>query len=64
MLWAETFYTRVLRADPKFALAELGLAKIAKIRKNDAAYKEHLEKARKLEPENKLILEEIKNSEK
>jgi tetratricopeptide (TPR) repeat protein len=60
--WAETFYKRALRADPKFALAELGLAKIAKLRKDTAGYKEHLEAARKLDPDNEQIQEEIKKS--
>jgi len=58
--WAETFYNRALRADPKFALAELGLAKLYKSRKQMDLYKEHLETARKLAPDNDLIIEEIK----
>jgi Tfp pilus assembly protein PilF len=57
--WAEMFYTRVLKLDPQYALAELGLAKVAKVRKDQNAYREHLDKARSLDPENKLILEEL-----
>ncbi|NLG17770.1 MAG: tetratricopeptide repeat protein [Fibrobacter sp.] len=62
--WAETFYKRTLRADPKFALAELGLAKIAKLRKDNVGYREHLEAARKLEPDNEEILEELNKAGK
>jgi hypothetical protein len=62
--WAETFYTRALRVDPSMAVAELGLAKLAKLKKDMASYKMHLEKARLLAPENELILEEIKESQK
>ncbi len=57
--WADMFYNRVLKIDPQFALAELGLAKIAKIKKDQNAYHEHLDKARALDPENKRILEEF-----
>jgi tetratricopeptide (TPR) repeat protein len=57
--WAEMFYIRVLKLDPQFALAELGLAKVAKVRKDQATYREHLDKARSLDPENKLVLEEF-----
>jgi tetratricopeptide (TPR) repeat protein len=61
--WAETFYTRALRADPKMALAQLGLAKVAKARKNMTEYKKYLELARQMEPQNQLILQELKESE-
>lgn len=60
--WAETFYTRAMRADPKMALAQLGLAKVAKMRKNMTEYKKYLELARQMEPQNPLILQEIKES--
>ncbi len=60
--WAETFYTRSLRADPKMALAQLGLAKVAKMRKNMTDYKKYLELAKQLEPQNPLILQELKDS--
>ncbi|MDR2592441.1 MAG: tetratricopeptide repeat protein [Chitinispirillales bacterium] len=62
--WAETFYNRALRADPKFALAELGLAKLYKTRNQMDKYKEHLEAAQKLAPDNDLVAEEIKKSGK
>ena len=62
--WAETFYKRALRADPKLALAELGIAKICKIKKDNAGYQEHLNNARKLDPDNPLIIEELKRAGK
>jgi tetratricopeptide (TPR) repeat protein len=61
VLMADLFYKRALQRDPKFALAELGLAKLAKSKKNDQEYRMHLENARKLDPKNGKILEEISN---
>lgn len=58
--WAETFFKRALKADPDCAMAEFGLAKIAKAFKDSQKYKKHLENAAKLAPDNELILEEIK----
>jgi len=60
--WAETFYNRALRADPKFALAELGLAKLYKSRKQMDLYKEHLDAAQKLAPDNEQVAEEVKKA--
>lgn len=57
--WAEMFYNRVLKLDPQFALAELGLARVAKVRKDQAGYREHLDKARSLDPDNKRIQDEV-----
>ncbi len=57
--WAETYYKRTLESDKKFALAELGLAKISKIRKDTTGYKLHLENAYKMDPDNLLIKEEL-----
>lgn len=57
--WAETFYKRTLDVDPKFALAEFGLAKIAKVRKDAVALKLHLENAIRLDPDNARIKEEL-----
>ncbi len=62
--WAETFYKRALRADPTLGRAELGLAKIAKLRKDMSAYYEHLENARRLSPDDEAILEELKKAYK
>jgi tetratricopeptide (TPR) repeat protein len=58
--WADMFYNRVLKMDPQFALAELGLARIAKVKKDQNGYQEHLEKAKALDPENKRIQDELK----
>jgi len=58
--WAETFYLRALKADPKYALAELGLARLAKLVKDPQAFQEHLQKALALDPTNQEILEEQK----
>jgi tetratricopeptide (TPR) repeat protein len=60
--WAETYYKRTLESDKKFALAELGLAKISKIRKDNAGYKLHLENAYKMDPDNALVKEELSKS--
>jgi tetratricopeptide (TPR) repeat protein len=58
--WAQTFYERALKVDPKNALVYLGLAKLAKQQKDYAGYTDHLEKARKLDPNNKDIQDELK----
>ncbi len=57
--WAETFFKKALESDPKFALAEVGLAKIAKLRKDTTACKLHLESALQLDPDNDQIREEL-----
>jgi len=58
--WAETFYKRALRADPTLARAELGLAFLAKARKDTVLYKDYLDRARLLAPDDELVLEELK----
>lgn len=63
-LRAELYYQRALSRDPGYALAELGLAKVAKIQKNKAKYLEHLEKAKRLDPNNQVIMVEVGNSQK
>jgi len=60
--WAETFYERALKADPKFALAELGLARLYKLWKKDDLYRMHLDKARAIDPGNQEIMDESKNA--
>jgi tetratricopeptide (TPR) repeat protein len=62
--WAQKFYERALRANPKHARAELGLAKIAKLRKDHAAYIMHLTKAYQLDPKDKEIRSEYKRAQK
>ncbi len=58
-VWAQVFYSRALEKDPKFALAELGLAKVAKTNNNNQDYLAHLENAKKLDPANKQITAEL-----
>ncbi|MBN1757396.1 MAG: tetratricopeptide repeat protein [Chitinispirillaceae bacterium] len=60
--WAETFYKRSLRADPNYGRAELGLAKLCKLKKDTAGYREHLENARRLQPDDEEIQEELKKA--
>lgn len=59
--WAQTFYHRALKADPKCALAYLGLARLAKRAKDYAGYSENLEKASKLDHRDKEIMKEMKS---
>lgn len=56
--WAKTFYERSLEAEPKLAMAELGLAKIAKVMGDQNEYVEHLDKAMKLDPTGEDIRKE------
>lgn len=58
--WARTFFDRAVKADPKNGLAYLGLARLSKEEKDYASYSSYLEKARKLEPNNREIIEELK----
>jgi tetratricopeptide (TPR) repeat protein len=62
--WAETFFQRALKADPKYARAELGLARVAKLRKDMVTYSQHLDKARLLDPFDEDIQEEAKQAGK
>jgi tetratricopeptide (TPR) repeat protein len=58
--WAETFYERAMKADPNFALPELGLARLYKLWKKDDMYRMHLEKAKRIDPNNQEINDEYK----
>ena len=62
--WAKTFYERALKADPKYVLAEVGLAKVARMEKDKAEYAKHIENAKKLDPNNKELLAEIEEGKK
>jgi tetratricopeptide (TPR) repeat protein len=62
--WAKTFFERALRADPNCAMAELGLAHLAKSQKNTGLYNQHLERAYTLEPNNPVIKEEYNNAKR
>ncbi len=55
---AEGYFAKALKSDPKNALAELGLAKAAKMNKNMGAYADHVARAKLLDPKNKLIADE------
>ncbi|MCU0609481.1 MAG: tetratricopeptide repeat protein [Chitinispirillaceae bacterium] len=60
--WAETYYTRTIKENPQYAPALLGLARIARLKKNQAGYKENLEKALQLDPGNEEIRQEAKQA--
>ncbi|MBN1306516.1 MAG: tetratricopeptide repeat protein [Chitinispirillaceae bacterium] len=60
---AESFYEKALEVDPKFGLAELGLARIYKAQNKHAEYTGHLKKAKSLDPENREIMIEVKEKE-
>ncbi|HUI93810.1 MAG TPA: tetratricopeptide repeat protein [Chitinivibrionales bacterium] len=62
--WAKTFFERALRADPNYALGYLGLARLAKMQKNNALYLQNLDKAIQLDPNNAEIKEEAKNAKR
>jgi tetratricopeptide (TPR) repeat protein len=55
---AEQYLSKALKLDPRYALAELGMALLAKAKKNTAGYQEHLGKAKALDPKNPLIMAE------
>jgi tetratricopeptide (TPR) repeat protein len=55
---ALSFYQKALQSDPKFGLAELGLARIYKAQNKTADYTAHLNKAKALDPDNKEIMAE------
>jgi tetratricopeptide (TPR) repeat protein len=59
--WAKTFYERALKVDKKLALAYLGLARVAKAEKDIATYQIQLDRARKLDPNDKEIQAEAKS---
>jgi tetratricopeptide (TPR) repeat protein len=60
--WAETFYDRALKSDPQNVLALLGLARLAKEKKDYATYSDLVEKARKLDPQNREVQAELRNA--
>jgi tetratricopeptide (TPR) repeat protein len=60
---AKEYYEKALEADAKYAPAELGLALVAKAKKDNATYLKHLNKAKALDPKDKAVLEELKKSQ-
>ncbi|MFW5774733.1 MAG: tetratricopeptide repeat protein [Chitinivibrionales bacterium] len=59
---AKSYYEKALQADGKFAMAELGLARVAKLKKDIASYQKHLNRAKTLDPKNSMILSEIEGN--
>ena len=60
--WAERFYYRALRADPKYARAELGMANICRLRKDKAGHLKHLKAAKQIDPNDPKIKAECKKA--
>jgi len=59
---AEALYNRALRADPKLALAHLGLARIARQQKKMDDFRRHIAEAQKLDPDNQEIANEARRA--
>ena len=59
--WAQQFYERAMRADPTMAKAVYGLARVAKSRKDNAAYASNLKKAYELDPKDPAIKAEFQS---
>jgi len=57
---AKSFYERALRIDNKYALAEMGLARVAKAQRDEKEYNNRMERARRLDPNNREIQEETR----
>lgn len=62
--WAETFYKRTLKKQSDHALSVLGLAKVARLRKDMSGYRAYLSRARRLDPENEEIRVEFVSGNK
>jgi tetratricopeptide (TPR) repeat protein len=61
--WADLFFQRALKASPRNARAELGLAKVAKLRRNYGAYTLHVNRARKMSPDDPDIQQEFESGQ-
>jgi Tfp pilus assembly protein PilF len=59
---SDLFYDRALKSDPQNVLAMLGLARLAKEKKDYATYSDLLEKARKIDPQNREVQAELRNA--
>ncbi|MDR2577771.1 MAG: tetratricopeptide repeat protein, partial [Chitinispirillales bacterium] len=59
---ARTLYARTLELDPKFALGELGLARVARGQRNQAEYQNRLQRAHALDPNHREIQEEVRRA--
>jgi Tfp pilus assembly protein PilF len=60
-LWAEKYYKNALKLNPRLGLAEYGLAKIAKLRNKNSLYRQHLNRAYQLSPNDPEIKTAYKN---
>jgi tetratricopeptide (TPR) repeat protein len=60
--WALKFFERAQRADPTFARAYLGLAMVAKLRKDQSTYQTQLKKAYSLDKNDPLIAREYQKA--
>jgi tetratricopeptide (TPR) repeat protein len=57
--WADTFFKRSLKSDPSFALAEVGLAKVAKLYKKMDEFEQRLAKASSMAPDDPEVRKAI-----
>lgn len=56
---ARTYFEKALNVNDKYAMAELGLAKVFEALGERDKYLEHLRKAQELDPKNNVILKEV-----
>jgi tetratricopeptide (TPR) repeat protein len=56
---AKMFYEKALRVDPKYATAEVGLARLYKLSGQKELFFEHLKKAQQIDPKNPEVLVEM-----
>jgi len=54
-----TYFEKALNVNDKYAMAELGLAKVFEALGERDKYLEHLRKAQELDPKNNVILKEV-----
>ena len=59
--WAEMFYKRAQKADPRMALVEVGFAKVALLYNNRHVCNEHLDKAAAMAPNDPVVQKAINN---
>jgi len=57
---AETYYKKALLLDPKIVAAELGLSRVYKATKQKDLQMQHLNRAKALDPNNKMVLDEFR----
>jgi tetratricopeptide (TPR) repeat protein len=57
---AKAFFERALKLEPRYAMAYLGLARLARAQKNMAEHQKQIQNAAKLDPGNREIQDEMK----